>query len=92
MYSNLRKLLQGRFVLPDSDALQSDICAAGYSYDSSGKLILEAKDAIKKRLGFSPDEGDAVALCCAEPDGSPIPRSQSLNWNRRIEYPTVGVA
>lgn len=92
MYSNLKKLLQGRFSLPDSDALQSDLCAAGYSFDSSGKLVLESKVDIKKRLGFSPDEGDAVALCCAEPDGSPIPRSIATNFSRKIEYKNMGVA
>ena len=92
MYSNLKKLLEGRFSLPDSDALQSDLCAAGYSFNSSGKLVLESKIDIKKRLGFSPDEGDAVALTCAEPDGSPIPRSMAINFNRKIEYERMGIA
>jgi hypothetical protein len=92
MYSNLKKLLEGRFSLPDSDALQSDLCAAAYSYDSSGKLVLESKIDIKKRLGFSPDEGDAVALCCAEPNGSPIPRSMALNFGRTIVYENQGYA
>jgi hypothetical protein len=91
MYSNLKKLLEGRFSLPDSNALQSDLCAAGYSYDSSSKLVLESKIDIKKRLGFSPDEGDAVALTCAEPNGAPIPRSMATNFWRKIEYPPLGI-
>ena len=34
-------------------------------FDSSGRLILEAKDHIKERLTFSPDLGDAAALTFA---------------------------
>jgi hypothetical protein len=30
-------------------------------FDSSGRLILEAKEHIKERLTFSPDLGDAAA-------------------------------
>ena len=30
------------------------------------------------------DEGDAMALCFSEPEGSPIPRN--ANFNRKIEY------
>jgi hypothetical protein len=92
MYSNLKKLLEGRFSLPDSNALQSDLCAPGYSYDSSSKLVLESKIDIKKRLGMSPDEGDAVALTCAEPNGAPIPRSVATNFNRKLEYSNAGLA
>ena len=34
-------------------------------YDSSGRLLLEPKDHIKQRVGFSPDLGDAAALTFA---------------------------
>jgi len=40
---------------------------------------------MKKRGMPSLDEGDAVALCFSEPDGSPIPRD--VGFNRKIEYP-----
>ena len=36
-------------------------------YDSRGRLQLEEKDEIKKRLGRSPDLADALALTFAEP-------------------------
>jgi hypothetical protein len=36
-------------------------------YRSNNELILEDKDKIKARLGFSPDLGDAAALTFAEP-------------------------
>ena len=36
-------------------------------YDSRGRLQLEEKDEIKRRLGRSPDMADALALTFAEP-------------------------
>jgi hypothetical protein len=44
---------------------------------SAGKLLLEAKDDMKDRGMASPDEGDAVALCFSEPNGSPFPNSNA---------------
>jgi hypothetical protein len=69
---------------PDSDGLHSDLCLVGYKYMSDGKLLLEATGDIKKRGMPSPDEGDAVALCFSEPNGSPFPNNNGFN---RIEYP-----
>jgi hypothetical protein len=85
MWSNLKAALQGRFSLPDSDSLHADLTSVGYKYMSDGKLLLEAKEDMKKRGMPSPDEGDAVALCFSEPNGSPIP--QNIRFNRAIEYP-----
>ncbi len=53
--------------LVDDEELHRHLCAPGYSFDSSGRLLLERKEEIKKRLGFSPDAGDAAALTHAEP-------------------------
>jgi len=44
------------------DELLGDLVAPRYGYTSSGKLKVESKDDIKKRLGHSPDMGDAVVL------------------------------
>src|SRR5205814_3946542 len=84
MWSNMKKALQGRFSIPDSDSLQADLTSVGYKYGSDGRLLLEAKEDMKKRGMPSPDEGDAVALCFSEPEGSPFPCSS--NFNRVIEY------
>jgi hypothetical protein len=93
LYLNLRNALQaGRFSLPDSDELHADLTSFGYSYDSSGKLLLESKQQLRKRGMPSPDLADAVALCFSEPAGSPVVRSASLNWNRKINYPELGHA
>ena len=85
MWANLKAALQGRLSLPDSDSLHSDLTSVGYKYGSDGRLLLEAKEDMKKRGMPSPDEADAVALCFSEPNGSPIPRN--VGWNRKIEYP-----
>lgn len=65
----LRELLQPPSVtmLPDDDDLLGDLVAPRYGYTSSGKLKVESKDQIRKRLGRSPDIGDAIALAFWEP-------------------------
>ncbi|MCC8961715.1 hypothetical protein H8A95_05115 [Bradyrhizobium sp. Pear76] len=91
MWSNLKKSLSGsHFSLPDSDSLQADLTGPGYKYTSDGRLMLESKDDMKKRGMPSPDEGDAVALCFSEPNGSPYVRLSG--FNRVIEYPDMGYA
>ena len=53
--------------IPDSDSLQADLCAGLYQRDTNNRLTMVKKDIIKKKLGFSPDEGDALALTFAQP-------------------------
>ncbi len=74
--------------LPNSDSLHADLTSVGYKYQSDGRLLLEAKEDMRKRGMPSPDEGDAVALCFTEPDGSPYIRF--TGFNRQIEYPGGG--
>ena len=58
-------LNNGPVKIEDIDSLHSDIQAPEYSFDSSSRLLLEKKESIKKRLGKSPDLGDALALTFA---------------------------
>ena len=63
---------EGGVQIPDDDGLQGDLCAAQWGpgmtrYNSNNELILEEKDSIKKRLGASPDLGDAAVLTFAVP-------------------------
>ena len=51
--------------LPPSASLKADLCAPGYQVKGSstgGVLEAESKDNVCKRLGRSPDEGDAVVM------------------------------
>ena len=64
LWGNMKKILeQGRFSIPDNDGLQADLVSCGYKYDSSGRLLLESKQDMRKRGVPSPDLADAVALC-----------------------------
>ena len=53
--------------IPDDDSIQADLCASLYRRDSQDRIVLWSKDKIKDELGYSPDEGDALALTFAEP-------------------------
>ena len=69
MWSRMRDWLRdvGGADLPDSDALQTDICGPGYSYDINQRLLIEKKEHMRERGAASPDEGDAIAVTFAEP-------------------------
>jgi hypothetical protein len=67
--------------VPDSDELQGDLCAPirgsrETKFNSSGQLVLEAKDKIKERVSFSPDLGDAAALTFAVE----LSATENANW------------
>ena len=62
----MRKALEaGRLKLPDSNSLQADLVSCGYKHDSSGRVLLESKQDMRRRGVPSPDEADAVALTFA---------------------------
>jgi hypothetical protein len=50
--------------LPNDSELLADLTAPTFEIKSGGVQI-ESKDDIKKRLGRSPDKGDAVVMCLA---------------------------
>jgi hypothetical protein len=54
-------------VLPKCPILKKELAAPTYSF-RSGKMILESKEQLKDRLGYSPDRADALALTFALPD------------------------
>jgi hypothetical protein len=92
MWQNMKNALQeGRFQIPDDDSLHADLTSCGYKYDSSGRLVLESKQDMRKRGMPSPDSADAMALCFSEPEGSAIPHASLIDFNRVIEYPKIGI-
>lgn len=50
--------------LPKMNEIAKELTAPTYTF-KDGKFLLEPKDAIKKRLGYSPDLGDALSLTFA---------------------------
>lgn len=66
----LRELLEpdsdADIALPDDDELIGDLVAPRWKVTSGGKIQIESKDEIRKRLGRSPDVGDAVVMALWE--------------------------
>ena len=56
---------QRRVALPPDQALFADLSSSRYTV-VGGKIKVESKDEIIKRLGRSPDDGDAVIYASAE--------------------------
>ncbi len=48
--------------LPEDDELIAELSSVRYSHDSAGRVKVESKDDIKKRLGKSPDRADALVI------------------------------
>lgn len=54
--------------LPNLPELQKELTAPTYTFTKRGKFLLESKEQIKDRLGFSPDLADALCLTFAFPE------------------------
>ena len=69
MWANARSWLAQELPvqLPKDEALLTELCSVNKRYDAQGRLLLESKDEVKKRLGRSPDKADAFVLTFAEP-------------------------
>lgn len=67
---NLREMLDPAFgatlALPPDDRLTGDLVTPRWRIQSGGKVVVEDKDEIRKRIGRSTDDGDAVVMACAE--------------------------
>ena len=76
----MRELLEppSYVMLPPDDELTGDLVAPRYGYTSSGKLKVESKIDIRKRLGRSPDVGDAVVLAFWKDEKPPLRSIRSL--------------
>lgn len=63
----IRSFLRRGGTLPKSRELRTDLTAVRYEYDKENRYKAEPKKKVKKRLGRSPDYGDAMALCAYQP-------------------------
>jgi hypothetical protein len=60
---NMREILESeQIALPPDDKLIGDLTAPKWRVMSGGRIQVESKDDIKKRLGRSTDDGDAVVM------------------------------
>jgi hypothetical protein len=61
---HLRSVLEDGGCLPDDEQIRSELTACRY-FVRGGRIALEGKDELKKRLGRSPDRADALVLAFA---------------------------
>lgn len=71
---NLREMLDPSrgavLALPPDDELAGDLTVLHYKHASDGKIQVETKDEVRKRIGRSTDRGDAVIQACWATAGS----------------------
>lgn len=75
--------------IPDNDVAHRHLAAPSFRYDLNSRFLLEKKEDIKKRLGVSPDWGDALALTFAEIIPIEMP-DETPEWARRIDEMSFG--
>ena len=56
---------------PDDEELASDLAEIRYKVNSRGQIQIESKEDMRKRIGRSPDKGDAVAMAFGEGEALP---------------------
>lgn len=62
-YWKLRKLMEDeRLALPDLEGLRQELMATRVRFNADGRTAIESKDALKDRLGRSPDYADALVI------------------------------
>ncbi|MDD3534368.1 MAG: terminase family protein [Candidatus Cloacimonetes bacterium] len=67
MYFKIRDWLLSGGALPDISGLKTELSIVEYKFNPGGKIILEPKDKLKGRTGYSPDLADSLALTFARP-------------------------
>lgn len=65
-FRSKRMLEKGEIAVPADQTLGKQLVTRRYKRaENTGKLILESKDAVRRRGSESPDRADAFVLCCA---------------------------
>lgn len=78
--------------LPMDEHLIAEMAAPRYSFTSSGKLLVESKENMKKRGLKSPDRADAVCLTMASQASSVAYGSTGKNRGKPLKRNLKGVA
>ena len=67
--------------LPEDDELIAELASPQYTYTSTGKLKIEAKEMMRKRGIKSPDKADALALTMASSAASFGGKFSAMGYN-----------
>lgn len=62
LWFGLRDWLAEEGYLPSDSKLEGELVSVRYGFDSRGRIKVEPKDELRKRIGRSPDRADALAL------------------------------
>ena len=62
LWVGMRDWLKEGGAIPPDSKLEGELVAPRYSFDTQGRMKIEAKKDFKKRLGRSPDRADSLAL------------------------------
>ena len=85
---NMRELLDpdsgNDIALPPDDLLTGDLVSVHWKVMSGGKIQVESKDDIKKRIGRSTDDGDAVVMAFFE-DATPSANDWVAAMKKKME-------
>jgi len=71
--------------LPPDDGLIGDLTAPRWSLNSSGKVQVEGKAEIRKRLGRSTDAGDAVMMALSAYSAPSQASGSAVPWSGRAD-------
>lgn len=90
MYFDAVQWIKDGGALPDVPELVAALTQTTYTF-SKDRLLLEPKDDVKSKIGYSPDDADAFILTHAEPVVAkmrvPAPRSLKSDWDPYAEQP-----
>jgi hypothetical protein len=77
--------------LPDDEMLLGDLSAPQWTVTSNGKIAVERKEDIRKRLGRSTDDGDSVVQAFVPHLGETAPGALR-RWAGAVELDSMGVS
>jgi hypothetical protein len=77
--------------LPADASIKADLAAPRWELTTRG-IKIEDKDEIRKRLGRSPDEGDAIVMCLSEGARAAAAELRRSRHNARPDHANVGYA
>jgi len=81
MWWQMRESIRAGLAIEFDAELEAELTSPEYAHNNRDQLALEKKDDIKKRLGMSPDNADALALTFAMPVMRMQDRSNATNWD-----------
>lgn len=67
MYFKTKEWLESGGAIPDDRKLKTELSTVEYKFNQAGKILLEPKDKLKERTGWSPDLADSFVLTFARP-------------------------